>query len=82
MPVGLAWQDLLGNHPHMTLHDKDNSHPNIAGTYLAACVFFSTLFHQSPEGLQTQDNKTLDRFVRQTALLLQKTAWHQTQNHR
>src|SRR5881275_3253107 len=33
------------------LHDKDQSHPTLAGSYLAACVFLKTLFGQSPAGI-------------------------------
>ena len=44
VPVGLAWQHCLAAHPHIVLHDKDQSHPNFAGSYLAACTFYATLF--------------------------------------
>ena len=44
VPAGLAWQRCLADHPDLVLHDKDQSHPNLAGSYLAACVFYATLF--------------------------------------
>ncbi|MXW80007.1 MAG: hypothetical protein F4Z57_13680 [Gemmatimonadetes bacterium] len=44
VPVGLAWRDCLESHPDIVLHDKDQSHPNLAGSYLAACTFYATLF--------------------------------------
>ena len=44
VPVGLAWQHCLAAHPAIVLHDKDQSHPNLAGSYLAACTFYATLF--------------------------------------
>ncbi len=44
VPVGLAWQYCLAAHPDIALHDKDQSHPNLAGSYLAACTFYATLF--------------------------------------
>lgn len=44
VPAGLAWQLCLATHPNIVLHDKDQSHPNLAGSYLAACVFYATLF--------------------------------------
>ena len=44
VPAGLAWQQSLQEHPGIVLHDKDKSHPSLAGTYLAACVFYVTLF--------------------------------------
>ncbi|MCP4156980.1 MAG: hypothetical protein GY757_55220, partial [bacterium] len=48
VPVGLAWDILLTRHPGIRLHNKDGSHPNEMGTYLAACVFYSVITGQSP----------------------------------
>ena len=50
-PVGDAWRVALRSDPKLVLHDADHKHPNAAGTYLAACVFYATLFGQSPAGL-------------------------------
>jgi hypothetical protein len=50
VPAGLAWQRFLAGHDKPVLHDADQSHPTVAGTYLAACVFLQTLFAQSPAG--------------------------------
>jgi hypothetical protein len=52
VPVGVAWQALLRRWDCPTLYDRDGSHPTLAGTYLAACVFFATLFGQDPLGIQ------------------------------
>jgi hypothetical protein len=49
-PVGLAWQRFLRAHDQPVLHDRDNSHPTPAGSYLAACVFLGVLFGESPVG--------------------------------
>jgi hypothetical protein len=53
VPVGLAWQRFLAAHDAPPLHDRDESHPTLAGTYLAACVFLATLFGQNPVGIET-----------------------------
>ena len=50
-PVGVAWQNFLRKHDRPILHDKDGSHPSLAGSYLAACVFFQSLFGQSLRGV-------------------------------
>ncbi len=50
-PVGMAWQDARREAPDLALYSRDGSHPGPTGTYLAACVFYATLFDQSPEGL-------------------------------
>jgi hypothetical protein len=51
IPVGLAWERFLSRHASPALHDKDGSHPTLAGSYLAACVVYSALFGESPEGV-------------------------------
>jgi hypothetical protein len=43
VPVGLAWQRFLRLHDRPVLHDRDQSHPTLAGSYLAACVFLAVL---------------------------------------
>ncbi len=50
VPVGIAWERLLRKQGSPVLHEKDGSHPTIAGSYLAACVFFGALFDESPGG--------------------------------
>jgi hypothetical protein len=50
VPVGLAWQRFLREHETPALHDQDQSHPSLAGSYLAACVFYAVLYRASPIG--------------------------------
>jgi hypothetical protein len=50
-PVGYAWQTLLAQEATPGLWQSDGSHPTAKGTYLAACVFYAAIFHQSPQGL-------------------------------
>lgn len=71
IPAGIAWQNFIGQHAAPLLHDKDMSHPTLAGSYLAACVFFAALFGESPAGV-VSDLKGLSQ---SDAELLQKTAW-------
>lgn len=49
-PVGVAWATVRAQHPEIDLYVEDGSHPTVAGTYLAACVFYCTLFHESCVG--------------------------------
>jgi len=51
VPVGLAWQQFLAEHQEPVLYDRDQSHPTLAGSYLAACVFLAALLKISPVGL-------------------------------
>lgn len=46
-PVGAAWSQVRALHPLIELYSGDGSHPSPAGTYLAACVFYCTLFEES-----------------------------------
>jgi hypothetical protein len=71
VPVGVAWQTFLHKHETPVLHDRDGSHPTLAGSYLAACVFFAKLFGENPVGRGgiTSSLSDADRAV------LEKTAW-------
>jgi hypothetical protein len=53
-PVGVAWQRFLGEHDQPALHDLDQSHPTLAGSYLAACVFLAVLFKDNPVGIDAE----------------------------
>ena len=48
-PVGYAWLTAWLQNPQLDLWQADGSHPTELGTYLAACVFYSVIFRQSPE---------------------------------
>jgi len=50
-PVGPAWSVVLKEHPELSLWQNDGIHPPGTGTYLAACVFYAVIFHESPEEL-------------------------------
>ena len=49
-PVGSAWKIVRDNYPTINLYQTDQSHPTVNGTYLAACVFYASLFHKTPIG--------------------------------
>ncbi len=50
-PVGTAWAAVRASDPGIELWQADGSHPSVAGTYLAACVFYAAIFGASPVGL-------------------------------
>jgi hypothetical protein len=50
-PVGSAWLAVVKQHREVNLWQEDGSHPTKQGTYLAACVFYAVIFHESPDGL-------------------------------
>jgi hypothetical protein len=54
VPVGVAWHKFRDKHDRPDLYDKDGSHPSLAGSYLAACVFLGALFGESPVGIDLE----------------------------
>lgn len=68
-PVGIAWKYVRDNYPTINLYSGDGSHPSVAGTYLAACTFYSSVFRKSPVGASYIS--TLDAI---TAEILQNAA--------
>lgn len=71
VPAGVAWETFMAKHDSPLLHDKDLSHPTLAGSYLAACVFLAVLFKENATGIET-DLKGISAAER---LALQKVAW-------
>ncbi|CNL83636.1 DUF4886 domain-containing protein [Yersinia aleksiciae] len=71
-PIGLAFSRAIETHPEINLYHSDGNHPSLAGTYLAACVLFATIYDQSPVGgaLPVDSDMT-----EQTARALQQVAW-------
>lgn len=47
-PVGAVWKYLRQNHPTLDLYEPDGSHPTPAGSYVAACCFYTAIFKKSP----------------------------------
>ncbi|MCK5705955.1 MAG: hypothetical protein KAI29_32620 [Cyclobacteriaceae bacterium] len=48
-PVGEVWRIVREEKPRLNLY-SDNIHPNVTGTYLAACVFYTTFFGETSVG--------------------------------
>jgi hypothetical protein len=75
-PVGTAWGVALKRDAKLVLHSSDKSHPNKAGTYLAACVFYGTIYAKSPVGLPG----TIAGLDNGQAKMLQEVAWEVIQS--
>ena len=50
-PVGVAWATVVSTNVRPGLWQDDGTHPTVAGTYLAACVFYAAIFGATPVGL-------------------------------
>lgn len=72
IPVGLAFANAYEERPDLELHvEFDHSHPNLAGSYLAAATALATLYGVSPVGLEYD---YYDRLDPETAAFLQQVA--------
>lgn len=95
-PVGIAWALLRREQPSIGLfYEGHGSHPAPAGSYLAACVLYATIFRQSPLGLpskligtpvnldtekpETDKSVTLVELSLKDAETLQQEAWNAVQ---
>lgn len=72
IPVGLAFQEAYRRRPGIPLHKAyDGSHPDLTGTYLAACVTYACLYGRSPVGNPYDYYGAIDgdaaRFLQQVA---------------
>jgi hypothetical protein len=76
VPVGLAWQRFLREYGGLSLHDRDQSHPTLAGSYLAACVFLAVLFREGPVGIASE----VAGLSGKDLTLLQQAAWQACQS--
>jgi hypothetical protein len=81
-PVGMAWHQSINTDPDFELYNGDGSHPNVAGSYLAACTFYSTLFQEScvgasyiPNGL-TEDDATYLQEIATARVLDSTDVWN------
>jgi hypothetical protein len=70
-PVGWAWYNVLKEqgYPLHYLHQKDWVHPTLKGSYLAACVFYSSIFLEP-----SSNNAYTAGIEEQEALVLQQNA--------
>jgi hypothetical protein len=49
-PVGAVWKQVRDSLPALELYSPDESHPSVAGTYVAACTFYAAIWRKSPVG--------------------------------
>ena len=53
---GLAVYDLLKNHPEISTHNSDNSHPSTYTSYVVALCHYATIYGRSPIGINYKYN--------------------------
>lgn len=72
IPVGLAFERAYRERPEVMLHETfDGTHPNMLGTYLAACVVYQSIYGQSVIGIEYdyfgEVDRTAAKFLRRIA---------------
>jgi hypothetical protein len=74
-PVGMAWKRSIAENPDFELYNADESHPNLAGSYLTACVFYASIFGEScvgstyyPNGITEEEAANLQQIASETVL--------------
>ena len=55
-PVGAVWKFIRENHPEIELYAADQHHPSFAGSYAAACSFYTVIFRKDPSQITWQGN--------------------------
>lgn len=70
IPAGVAFEACRKAHPERTMV-TDTRHPDLAGTYLIACVFYAALYQANPVGLPGTPAKLDAERTRE----LQEAAW-------
>ena len=70
-PVGAVWRALRTNHPDINLYSGDGSHPSLAGSYAAACTFYTMIYKKDPTVIPW--NSTLTENNAQTIKMVAKS---------
>lgn len=76
IPAGLAFARSMAQKSDLSLYVADKRHPTLAGTYLAACTTYATLYKRSPVG-----NTYTAGLDAATAAHLQNVAWETVQDY-
>lgn len=71
VPVGMVFKSVIESNPEIELYSSDESHPSVWGTYLAACTFYVSIFHETCVGAYKSAGISDDE-----ALILQNAAWN------
>lgn len=75
-PVGEVWSNVRKTHPGINLYYTDNQHPNINGSYLSACTFYTSIFGETP--YLNESKNEIEATVRQ---VIELTATHVVLNN-
>lgn len=80
-PVARVWRKIRTVNPGLELYDADQSHPSLAGSYAAACSFYSVFYKKSPIKISfdaglTAPEATLIKTVAKQVVFDSLTYWY------
>ncbi|WP_118972986.1 PKD domain-containing protein [Taibaiella koreensis] len=52
-PVGPVWRYIRAHYPGIGLYASDGSHPSLAGSYAAACSFYTAIFKKPADSIRS-----------------------------
>ena len=55
-PVGSVWKHIRDTDSTINLYTSDGSHPSLAGSYAAACTFFTMITRMDPNSISDDQN--------------------------
>lgn len=73
-PVGQVWRSIRNSMPEVELYQSDESHPTLAGSYLAAMTIYSSVFMELPttlvgnSGLSSQFTNQINEHIQADVL--------------
>lgn len=73
-PVGQVWKSIRNSMPEVELYQSDESHPTLAGSYLAAMTIYSSVFMELPtilvgnSGLSSQFTNQINEHIQADVL--------------
>ncbi len=80
-PAGMALDKVKQALPHLQMFQDQGGHPTPAATYLVACVFYATIYDQTPQGLAPQVTMSSGTvaLAPSDATVMQRCAWQALQ---
>lgn len=83
--VGAVWRYIRENHPSIDLYSADGSHPSLAGSYAAACAFYTMIYKKDPSSVSwnstlTESEANLIKAATKSIVFDEISTWDYTQN--
>ena len=77
-PVGRVWRKVREQYPTYKLYNRDESHPSLLGSMVAAYTFYTVLFKKDPTlltyntGITAEQARNIKRIVKGLSMMILK----------